>query len=60
MRPAASERNVPWAEYAVLRWKAGQLGIELRRTPLDLSVVKQVALESGMPHAEWWASEWVD
>lgn len=60
MRPDGSERNVPWAEYAVLDWESGRLGVECCRVPLDLSQVKQAALDSGMPHAAWWAARWID
>ena len=60
MRLNASERNVPWAEYGVLRWSAGRLDVELCRVPLDLAAVRRAALDSSMPHAEWWASEWIE
>jgi predicted phosphodiesterase len=60
MRSSSASRNVPWAEFAVLSWEAGHLGVEFCRTPLSLMDVKRGALESGMPHAEWWAEEWVD
>jgi predicted phosphodiesterase len=57
-RLAAGDRNPPWAEYALVNWDDGGLGIELRRTPVDAGAVVQAALDSGMPHAEWWASDW--
>ena len=58
MRPDATERNVPWAEYALLTQETGRLAIELCRVPLDTLAVKQAAFEYQMPHADWWASEW--
>jgi predicted phosphodiesterase len=51
-------RNPPWAEYALIDGISGKLSIELRRVPLDLNAVKQAALDSDMPHAEWWAGDW--
>ena len=48
----------PWAEYAMVSYERGRLGIELRRTPIDIKAVVQAAFDSGMPHAEWWASDW--
>ena len=60
MRPDARERNVPWAEYALLGWETGKLAIELCRVPLNVSVVKQAAFDCEMPHADWWASEWLE
>jgi putative phosphoesterase len=57
--PAAGQvRNPPWAEYALIRWNSGQLGVELRRVPIDSEAVIERALASGMPHAEWWAEGW--
>ena len=58
LRPDASKRNVPWAEYAILHWEAGKLGVELCRLPLDSNAVKQAALDSAMPHADWWVKQW--
>lgn len=58
MRPDAFERNVPWAEYALLSRETGRLAIELCRVPLDISAVKQAAFDCEMPHADWWAGEW--
>jgi predicted phosphodiesterase len=57
-RLPAGDRNPPWAEYALVRWQDGRLGIELRRTPVDAGAVVQAALDSGMPHADWWAKDW--
>jgi diadenosine tetraphosphatase ApaH/serine/threonine PP2A family protein phosphatase len=57
-RLPASDRRPPWAEYAVINWQDGLLGVELRRVPLDVNDVIQAALQSDMPHAEWWAADW--
>lgn len=53
-----TNRNVPWAEYAILAWEAGNLSMTFRRVPLDLNLLHQAALQSDMPHAAWWAGEW--
>lgn len=54
----AGPRNPPWAEYGIIDAHAGALTIELRRVPIEVDLVIQAALRSGMPHAEWWASGW--
>jgi predicted phosphodiesterase len=51
-------RHPPWAEYAIVEWRAGLLSIELRRVPIDVHLVAEAVLRSGMPHAEWLASGW--
>jgi predicted phosphodiesterase len=51
-------RNPPWAEYARVNSDHGQLSIELVRVPLNAAAVRVAALESGMPHAAWWAQDW--
>lgn len=52
-------RYLPWAEYAILDWRDGVLGVELRRVPIDLDEVKRAALASGMPRAADWGELWV-
>lgn len=53
-------RNPPWAEYALVQHEAGRLAVELRRAPVDLERVRRAALESDMPHAGWWAKDWME
>lgn len=50
------------AEYAVIDSSEGGLSIELRRLPLDHGEVTEIALQSGMPHSDWWsdANRWAD
>lgn len=48
--------TAPWAEYAMIDYQAGQLSVDFRRVPIDLDELNQAALDSGMPHAEWWCS----
>lgn len=56
--PFEEIRNAAWAEYAILSTEEGALNIEMHRIPFDLQALIQAALSSGMPHAEWWISEW--
>ena len=51
-------RYLPWAEYAIVDWTNGVLGIELRRVSVDLDGIKQAALSSGMPRAAAWLDLW--
>jgi predicted phosphodiesterase len=56
--PFEEIRNVAWAEYAILSTEDGSLSVEMYRVPFDLQTVIQAVISSGMPHAEWWISEW--
>jgi predicted phosphodiesterase len=51
-------RIAPWAEYGILSSGAGRLHVELRRTSYDVEAFLQIAVESGMPHAQWWVDSW--
>jgi putative phosphoesterase len=46
----------PWAEYAIIDYQAGRLGVDFRRVPIDLAELERSAQDSGMPYAEWWVS----
>lgn len=59
LAPGGHARNPPWAEYAILAWESGRLGIDLRRVPIELDALRRAALASGMPHAEWWIKDWL-
>jgi predicted phosphodiesterase len=56
--PGLGTRNPAWAEFAVLTCGEGDLRIELRRAPFDVAALLAAARASGMPHAEWYASDW--
>jgi putative phosphoesterase len=60
--PAAILRNrdVRWAEYAVVEVDGDRLNISLRRTPLDVERMLALAYASGMPTPaiEWWVGLW--
>jgi predicted phosphodiesterase len=51
-------RIAPRAEYALLTSADGRLAVELRRTTYDVEAHLRSGLESGMPHADWWAASW--
>jgi predicted phosphodiesterase len=53
-------RDVRWAEYAVLEADGDRLDISLRRTPLDIGRMIALAYASGMPTPalEWWVGQW--
>jgi putative phosphoesterase len=51
-------RHPAWAEYAIVSWENQSLTIQFRRVPFDARALVQVALGSGMPHAEWWVRDW--
>ncbi len=51
-------RRPPWAEYALLTWHKGRLGIDLRRVSFDVDQLIRAARGSGMPHADWWMGSW--
>ena len=53
-------RISPWAEYAIVDSENGQLSVDLRRTAFDVASLLELIRNSGMPHADWWASLWLD
>jgi putative phosphoesterase len=55
-----SPRVLPQAEYAIVSWENEVLGVELRRVPIDLTMVKQAALNSELPEYEDWIRNWLD
>ncbi len=50
--------NPAWAEYAIVSSEGKASSVEMRRVPVDVEAVRGAALASGMPHAEWWSSDW--
>jgi putative phosphoesterase len=49
----------PWAEYALVRLEDGRLSVDLRRTSYDVEGMLRRTMDSGVPHADWWAATWV-
>lgn len=46
------------ADYAIVTWSDGRLGIELRRVPYRAEALRRAVLESDMPHMEWYLHHW--
>ena len=46
------------AEYALVDWIEGKLSVDPRCLAIDTKTLKEIALRSGMPNAEWWAAQW--
>jgi putative phosphoesterase len=51
-------RNLPKGEYALICAERGALSVDFHRVPFDAEEFAQAVLQSGMPHAEWFAGEW--
>jgi predicted phosphodiesterase len=51
-------RIAPWAEYGLVSVEDGKVSIDLHRTTFDVKALLELASESGMPHAGWWAESW--
>jgi predicted phosphodiesterase len=49
----------PWAEYALVRLEDSRISVDLRRTSYDVDGMIRDTIESGAPHAAWWAETWV-
>lgn len=56
--PREAVRLASRAEYAVLSWEQGRLGVELRRVPFDVEAVRRAARERGMPDWERYCALW--
>jgi putative phosphoesterase len=57
--PVAAARVCRWAEYGILDYDGeDRVDVELRRAPYDAEAFIQYALQSGVPHAEWWTDSW--
>ena len=50
-------RHLRVAEYALLQVVAGEPNLHLRRVPYDFNAYRDAVLESGMPYAEQWLSQ---
>ncbi len=63
-----TDRNPPWAEYALVEWTAGNLSVgnlsvgnlevTLRRVPYPIEPLLATVKASGMPHGDWWSKDW--
>ncbi len=51
-------KNVHWAEYAIITLHNGQVSFDLRRIPLDIPAVLRAGYASGMPNIDSWVRTW--
>ncbi len=51
-------RDVHWAEYAVLETAAGRHAVTLHRIDLDVAAMLDAARTRGMPEYDYWAAKW--
>jgi len=57
--PVSAASVCRWAEFGVLDYDSeGRLDVQLQRTTYDVDAFIRYALESGVPHAEWWTNSW--
>lgn len=49
---------LPWAEYALVTCERGVLSVDLRRVPVDVATIRQMALNSTMPDRTDWVTNW--
>jgi protein phosphatase len=49
---------LPWAEYALLESRDGEVAVSLRRVDYDVQYLLDETLASGVPHAKWWVDCW--
>ena len=50
--------NPTYAEYAVIDVDDQGLAVSLRRVGYRLAALEAAVRGSGMPHADWWLSDW--
>ncbi|HQY91792.1 MAG: metallophosphoesterase family protein [Caldilinea sp.] len=59
LRRDGSVYNPPWAEYALIDYRApGEVEVSLRRTAVEIDRIIQATLASGMPMADRWLADW--
>lgn len=51
-------RFLPYAEYALVAYQAGQLSVTLRQVAYDCEQTKAAALAYGLPYAAAWVRRW--
>lgn len=56
--PGSVGLNPSGADYALIVSERDRLRVDLRSLVLPRERIRQAALGSGMPHAEWWAGLW--
>jgi len=54
---AGPPQILPWAEYAIVDYANGALGVELRRVPIDFALLQQITIASDNPLR--WTDFWI-
>ena len=49
---------LPWAEYALVTWDRGLVGIDLRQVPFDLAAFAALTAASDLPLRGWWLQQY--
>ena len=49
---------LPWAEYAVVNYNKGTLGVDLRRVDFSIPKLLSAIKKSDMPSKEWWFEQY--
>jgi predicted phosphodiesterase len=57
-QPEENFKADPWAEYALLTYEDGRIGLEFRRVPYSAEALVQVYLDSGRPYAQEAAAQY--
>ena len=51
-------KDVHWAEYAIITLHNGYVSFDMRRTPIDILALLQTGYASGMPDIDSWVRTW--
>lgn len=52
-------QHFPWAEYGIVSFDNGQLGIDLRQVEYNFQEYCTAIKDSSMPYQDWWTKMWV-
>ena len=58
-RRRARHVDVALGRVRILSVENGRFSVDLRRTDFDVGALVRLIVESGMPHADWWAGLWI-
>ncbi len=56
--PGNTPRLLPWAEYTIISQNNNHLNVDLRRIYFDTDELLKLVVQSGLPSAEWWLSQY--
>ena len=54
----AAPTLLPWAEYAIVTWRAGVIQADFRRVPYDLAAWVAALSASDLPLKDWWIEQY--